>query len=357
VWVKICGITSTQDADLAVRAGADAIGVNLVPESPRYVTVEQAVAIARSVDSRVRVVAIVADRAAEELVDLRGVTGIDWLQLHGSEPPELVAELGPHAYKALRIADANDVAMAARFAGELLLTDAKVTGVLGGSGARFDWSLVRKLARERQLLLAGGLNPDNVAEAITQVSPFGVDVASGVELDGEPRRKDPEKIGRFIAAARAAALALGLVGCASAEIRGGEVLRPGHIPVGQTLAEYRTENCRDKKGGPALRESSVKLVREPGGREVVVELRRHYPSLMAKNSFVNGTERVFQVVVDPVGGNELLHEFHLPAAPGAPASVLTAQRWREVAKSDDDFRGYVEDVAVTCSLVNVAVGR
>jgi phosphoribosylanthranilate isomerase len=357
VWVKICGITSTQDAELAVRAGADAIGVNLVPESPRYVTVEQAVAIARSVEARARVVAIVADRNAEELIDLRRVTGIDWLQLHGSEPPEVVTQLAPHAYKALRIAGASDVDMAARFPGELILTDAKVTGVLGGSGTRFDWTLVQKLATERQLILAGGLNADNVAEAIGQVSPFGVDVASGVELEGEPRRKDPDKVGRFIAAARAAALALGLAGCASAEIRGGEVLRPGHIPVGQALAEYRTENCRDAKGGTAVRESSVRLIREPDGREVVVELRRDYPSLMAKNSFTSGTERVFQVVVEPAGGNVLLHEFHLPAAPGAPGSVSTARRWREVAKSDDDFRGYTEDVALTCSLVNVGAGR
>ena len=357
MWVKICGITSSQDAELSVSAGADAIGVNLIPESPRYVTVEQAVAIARAVDTKVRIVAVVADRAAEELIELRRVTGIDWFQLHGSEPPKLMAELGPHAYKALRIADANDVAVAARFPGELLLTDAKVSGVLGGSGTRFDWSLVRDLARDRKLILAGGLMPDNVAEAIAQVAPFGVDVASGVELQGEPRRKDPDKVGRFIAAARAAALGLGLLGCASAEIRGGEVLRPGHIPVGQRLAEYRTEKCRDAKGGSAVRESTVRLIREPGGREVLVELRRDYPSLMAKNSFSSGPERVFQVVVEPAGGNVLLHEFHLPAAPGRPARVLTSRRWREVAKSEHDFRAYVDDVALTCSLVNVAAGR
>jgi hypothetical protein len=135
------------------------------------------------------------------------------------------------------------------------------------------------------------------------------------------------------------------------------VLGPGHIPVGQRLAEYRTENCRDAKGGPAVRASSVQLIRESSGREVVVELRRDYPSLMAKNSFAIGSERVFQVVVEPTAGNVLLHEFHLPAEPGAPARILTARRWREAAKADDDFRGYVEDVAVTCSLVNVAAGR
>jgi phosphoribosylanthranilate isomerase len=357
VWIKICGITSIEDADLALHAGADAIGLNLVPESPRCVSVEQALGIAQQVASRLRTVAVVADRSREELVALRRATGIDWLQLHGSEPPELVFALTPHAYKALRIANASDVASAPRYPGELLLADAKVPGLLGGSGARFDWSLVRDLAKQRPLVLAGGLNPDNVAEAITQVLPFGVDVASGVELEGQPRKKDPVKIARFVALARAAALAVGLTGCATAEVRGGEVLRSGHVPEGRALAEYRTENCRDKNGGPTVRASSVRLIREPSGREVLVELRKDYPSLMAKNSFVSGPERVFQVVVEPASGNVLLHEFHLPAMAGVPARVLTVRRWREVAKSDHDFRGYPEEVVASCSLVNVPVGR
>jgi phosphoribosylanthranilate isomerase len=353
VWLKICGITSVEDAELAVHAGADAIGLNLVPRSPRALTPEQALGIARAVESRVRVVVVVADLGKDELLAVRRATGVDWLQLHGSEPPELVLALQPHAYKALRIADAEDVAAAPRYPGELLLVDAKVPGVLGGSGTRFDWSLVRDLSRERKLLLAGGLNPDNVAEAITRVSPWGLDVASGVEVDDQPRKKDPQKLERFIAAARAAALALGLTSCSSTGIRGGEVLRSGHVPVGQTVAEYRPENCRDARGGAAVRASSVRLIREPGGREVVVELRKDYPSLMAKNSFVNGPERVFQVVVNPADAPVLLHEFRLPGASGTPGRVATARRWREVAKSDDDFRGYVEEVVLACSLVNV----
>jgi len=199
-FVKICGITRAQDGVFAVEAGADAIGVNLVPTSKRAVSESTARQIAEAVASRAMVVAVVADESTDRLRALRDSTGIDWFQLHGCESPGELSLLLPRAYKAVRIGEAADVESAARFPGDWLLVDAKVPGQLGGTGERFDWSLVRGLAAARKLILAGGLDPDNVAAAIRAVDPWGVDVASGVEQ--EPGLKDEAKVMAFISAVR-----------------------------------------------------------------------------------------------------------------------------------------------------------
>jgi phosphoribosylanthranilate isomerase len=134
--------------------------------------------------------------------------GCGCVQLHGNEPPETLPPLLPHAYKAVRIATEDDVADARRYPGEFLLVDTKAPGgALGGTGMTFDWSLVRPLARERLLLLAGGLTVDNVGDAVRAVLPHSVDVATGVERDGDPRQKDRAKVRAFIERARAAATA------------------------------------------------------------------------------------------------------------------------------------------------------
>jgi phosphoribosylanthranilate isomerase len=138
----------------------------------------------------------------EAMLDLKSQSGVGCLQLHGDEPPEVLAPLLPHAYKAVRIGGAADVARAATFPGDYLLVDAKVEGALGGTGVRFDWALVQSLARTRMLTLAGGLTPGNVAEAVRAVRPFCVDVASGVER--APGAKDLTLVRAFVAAARAA---------------------------------------------------------------------------------------------------------------------------------------------------------
>jgi phosphoribosylanthranilate isomerase len=200
IHVKICGVTSAEDALLAVDAGASAVGVNLIPSSKRSVTIDEARAIAKAVGTSALVVGVVANLPLETMKRLQAELGC--LQLHGDEPPEILAPLLPHAYKALRVAGAHDVAEAARYGGEHLLVDAKVEGALGGTGKTFDWPLVVDLARTRKLTLAGGLTPDNVAEAVRVVRPYCVDVASGVELS--PRKKDPERVRAFIAAARGA---------------------------------------------------------------------------------------------------------------------------------------------------------
>jgi phosphoribosylanthranilate isomerase len=211
MYVKVCGITHLNDALDAVAAGADVLGFNCVPASKRFIdgaTIRAIVAELRQrAPGQVSCVAVVADLALRDARALLAELGVDRLQLHGDEPAADVLGLAPLAFKALRIASAEDVALALGFPGHPLLVDAKVDGQLGGTGQRVDWPLVEPLARARPLILAGGLTPENVAQAVATVQPWAVDVASGVERDGDPRSKDPDKVRRFVAAARAAARA------------------------------------------------------------------------------------------------------------------------------------------------------
>ena len=204
MWVKICGVTTVADALGCVDAGADAIGVNFVPTSPRVVTEECARQIAEAVAGRAEVIGVVASLAPGGLLALRQRVNLTALQLHGDEAPDTLAALLPRAYKALRIATAHDVTEAARYAGTRLLVDAKVKGALGGTGETFDWSLVHDLALVRPIVLAGGLTANNVAQAIRAVRPWGVDTASGVERANAPRAKDLDAVRAFIDGARAA---------------------------------------------------------------------------------------------------------------------------------------------------------
>ncbi len=203
-FVKICGITSVADAIMATEAGADALGLNFVPASKRVIDTATAAHISDAVGGRVELVGVVANRSVPELEELRTATGIRWLQLHGSEAPEELDLLLPEAYKAIAIANRADVARAGEYGGQRLLVDAKIEGELGGTGQRFDWSLALPLTKLRDLILAGGLTPENVRSAIDALHPFGVDVASGVEARGNPRQKDAARVRAFIDAVRAA---------------------------------------------------------------------------------------------------------------------------------------------------------
>ncbi len=202
-WVKICGITNLEDARAVVDAGADAIGLNFVPQSKRFVSPVMARHIVEELEDAVEWVGVVANEEPEHLEELRSSIGLDFLQLHGDEPPKALEPLLPRAFKAVAIASSADVKSARAFGGDRLLVDAKVTGELGGTGQTFDWSLVRGLVEARRVILAGGLTAENVARAVAEVKPWGVDVASGVE--SSPGRKDPELVRRFVERARAAA--------------------------------------------------------------------------------------------------------------------------------------------------------
>ncbi|TKD10390.1 phosphoribosylanthranilate isomerase [Polyangium fumosum] len=201
--VKICGFTRVDDVEAAVSAGADMIGLNFVSGSPRRIDVTLARALVSAARGRVEIVGVVADLDPARVAELVAEVGLDRVQLHGDELPEVIDALGPRAFKALRIGGAEDVALAARYGGDLLLVDARVPGQQGGTGVRVDPALVVELARARRVLLAGGLGPDNVAEAVRVVRPWGVDVASGVE--SAPGIKDERKMRVFVSEARRAA--------------------------------------------------------------------------------------------------------------------------------------------------------
>jgi phosphoribosylanthranilate isomerase len=204
VWVKICGITSPEDAVMAVSAGADAIGLNFVPASKRCISASMARVIREAVGTRAEVVGVVADLEEPALRGLLAETGVDSLQLHGHEPPSLLERLLPRAFKVIHVADVADVQQARGYPGERLLVDTKLDGQLGGSGRTFDWPLVRELAGQRRIVVAGGLTADNVRDAVRQIAPWGVDVASGTEEGGDPRRKHPALVASFIERAREA---------------------------------------------------------------------------------------------------------------------------------------------------------
>jgi len=212
VRVKICGITRTDDALAAVEAGADAIGL-IFAESPRRVTVEQATEIVRVLPPWVAAVGVFVNASAAAIAETVRHVGLTAVQLHGDEPPETVAALSGQVkvVKSFRIGGASDMADAAayltRCRPNACLVDSRVEGVYGGTGLLAPWDLVAE-AREtvRPLILSGGLNPENVAEAIRVVRPFGVDTASGVE--SEPGRKDAQRVRRFVRAAMEASATL-----------------------------------------------------------------------------------------------------------------------------------------------------
>jgi phosphoribosylanthranilate isomerase len=199
LYVKICGLTRAADAIQCAELGATALGLNFVPSSKRRVDEATAKEIADAVRGRVELVGVVADLSVAEAERLRDALGLDFMQLHGDESTDTLLALLPKAFKAVRIGDAEDARNAEDTPGTRLLVDAKVNGELGGTGKPLDFSLVRRLAEERQLLVAGGLTPENVTQAVRLVRPFGVDVASGVE--SAPGVKDGVKVAAFIEAA------------------------------------------------------------------------------------------------------------------------------------------------------------
>ncbi|MEM7340026.1 MAG: phosphoribosylanthranilate isomerase [Actinomycetota bacterium] len=207
MFVKICGVTTVEDALLAAGLGADAVGM-IFAASSRRITRAAASDIARRLPPDVLSVGVFRDESKERVVDAANTLGLGAVQLHGRERPEdcrWVAERVPVVIKAF---SATDPALADHesYGADHLLIDS----VTPGSGKVFDWAVLEQAPLNRPFLLAGGLDPTNVADAIATVAPWGVDVASGVEA--APGRKDPAKVRQFIAAARAAAERVGSVG-------------------------------------------------------------------------------------------------------------------------------------------------
>jgi len=201
VRVKICGVTSVEDARLAVRCGAAAIGLNFYPASPRYVEREQAMRIREAVPAGVCCVGVFVN-AARSLVE-EAVLGLrlDALQFHGHETEDDIRGWKVKVIRAFRLRGRDLPADVLRCSADYLLFDAYREGMYGGTGRPFAWDVLRGLPTSR-LILAGGLDPENVEAAVRAVRPFAVDVAGGVE--SAPGRKDAAKLEAFIAHAQAA---------------------------------------------------------------------------------------------------------------------------------------------------------
>ncbi len=200
--VKICGLTDA--AALAAARGADFVGFVFFPPSPRAVTPDQAIALAAQAPDGARRVGLFVD--ADDALIEAALPALDVIQLHGSEDPGRVAEVrarfGRPVMKAIGIGGAGDLAQVARFApvADMLLLDAKPAALPGGNGHSFDWALPRRVDIPRPWLLAGGLTPANVVQALAESGAPGVDVSSGVEAARGV--KDPAKVAAFVAAAK-----------------------------------------------------------------------------------------------------------------------------------------------------------
>jgi phosphoribosylanthranilate isomerase len=208
--IKICGIKTLKDALAAIEAGADYLGFNFYPKSVRFIE-KSACAEITSVLKReypnIKLVGVFVNSPVTEVKDILETCSLDLAQLHGDETPEMVTSFSGKAFKAIRLsAQSVDPSVhpflksVPESALPAFLVDAAVKGVYGGSGVTADWTAAAKLAQQYPLLLAGGLTPENVADAVKQVNPWGVDVASGVE--STPGEKDAAKMSAFVQAVK-----------------------------------------------------------------------------------------------------------------------------------------------------------
>lgn len=199
--VKICGVTRLDDALHAARAGAEAIGLNFWPGSPRCVTPALGAEIAAALPAGVRRVGVFVDASRADIAAIAERVGLDTIQFHGDESPADCDGWRYATIRAVRVRGPETLAAAADYPVDFILADAWVAGQHGGTGQRVPLEWLAGVPRQR-LILAGGLTAESVAEAVRAVQPLGVDVASGVE--SAPGIKDPEKVERFITNAHAA---------------------------------------------------------------------------------------------------------------------------------------------------------
>ena len=201
--VKICGITSLEDAVAAVAAGADALGFNFYKPSPRYITPQSARAIIEQLPSSVLKVGVFVNEESPEVVqDIANESGITALQLHGDESPDYCNELADrYIIKTLAVSNNFDPTVAQLYQVEAIMLDTKHNTLRGGTGNTFDWSIAQQVSRLiPQLYLAGGLSPENVAGAIEIVRPYAVDSCSSLETT--PGKKNHERMRAFVTAVR-----------------------------------------------------------------------------------------------------------------------------------------------------------
>jgi phosphoribosylanthranilate isomerase len=202
VKVKVCGITSPEDARVAADAGADAIGL-VFAESPRRVSAPQAREISAALPEGAAKVGVFVDEEPEEVLRIAREVGLDYAQLHGDETAEEVAavrEGGLKVIKALRVRDAGSLEAIGEYGADLLLLDAYSERVRGGTGERFDWGLAKWLKGYANILVSGGLSHENVREVVELFEPYGVDASSS--LEDSPGKKNRDRVRRFVSAAK-----------------------------------------------------------------------------------------------------------------------------------------------------------
>lgn len=196
IIVKICGITTVEDALAAIDAGADWLGFNFYKKSPRYLDPRIAQTILEEIPSSLTKVGIFVNEPAQQVLDLAVELGLDLLQFHGDESAEYCNAFARPWYRAFRLKTDFDLATLADYHAEYHLVDAHVEKAFGGTGVLADWQLARDVKQYGRLILSGGLRPDNILQALCETRPDGVDVASGVE--SAPGIKDHRKMEEFI---------------------------------------------------------------------------------------------------------------------------------------------------------------
>lgn len=203
IRVKICGITNLRDALLAVDSGADALGFVFYEESPRRVTPEATAAIVAELPPFVSKVGVFVNSPLETVERIMSYCRLDLAQLHGAETPAFCRALFPKVIKAFRVSGRQGLGEVADYSASAYLLDAYDPEAVGGTGKTFDWELARTVSAAHRVILAGGLTPANVGQAVALVKPYGVDVSTGVE--SSPGKKDAGLLRAFIRAARGVA--------------------------------------------------------------------------------------------------------------------------------------------------------
>ncbi len=200
IRIKICGITNTEDALAAAEYGADALGFVFYEKSPRCVTPERAREIIGHLPPFVTTVGVFVNETPERIREIMAVSGVQIPQLHGDEPPEACRQL-LRPVKAIRVSDVTDLRQLERYRVSAFLLDTYSAAEFGGTGQVFNWEIAAEAKRFGRIILAGGLTPENIEQAVRQVRPYGVDVSSGVEA--ERGKKDLKRLREFIERARA----------------------------------------------------------------------------------------------------------------------------------------------------------
>src|SRR3990172_2369634 len=202
VKVKICGITNLEDALTSAEYGADALGFIFYEKSSRYITPEEAGSIIKEVPPFVTTVGVFVNETVDRINEIKRISGVDAFQLHGDETPEMCGVLGGKVIKAFRVSGQWSVVggRLSKYKVSAYLLDTHREGVPGGTGETFSWDLAIEAKRHGKVILAGGLTPDNVEDAVKKVRPYAVDVASGVEE--RPGKKDLRKVREFIERAK-----------------------------------------------------------------------------------------------------------------------------------------------------------